>query len=425
MLGASMMLALVSTVLTTPAESASADPQPTPASTVAVVADPKPAPPVVDAETLTPQQVAEQVKAAEVVRAELMKTSAEVATATARLERISVQAGALLATLSEARTSQADAETKAAAESTHLLELGVEVQAAQDALGQLASDSYMRGGGPLGDITAILEALTARSPSQNTDSLATVQYLVEGRARLFERLEALRSDQVLTSARAEAASQRAASAAKTAVDAKANLDTVIAQQRSALAALQDAQVVQVGKAAGLRGSLLRSENRLARDADRRLAEALKGQDFMLLMDNSLTCGKDIGSYPNGGLPPSALCPLYVSQDEGLPHDAAVAFNAMSKAYERESGSPLCVTDGYRPLTEQVVVKKASPRLAATPGTSKHGVGLAVDLCGGVQSFAHPAHLWMQLNAPLYGWFHPAWAEPTGVTPEPWHWEFAN
>ena len=146
---------------------------------------------------------------------------------------------------------------------------------------------------------------------------------------------------------------------------------------------------------------------------------------MLLMDNSLTCGKDIGSYPNGGLPPSALCPLYSSADEGLPHDAAVAFNAMSNAYERESGTPLCVTDGYRPLAEQIVVKKASPRLAATPGTSKHGLGLAVDLCGGVQSFAHPAHLWMQLNAPLYGWFHPAWAEPTGVTPEPWHWEFAN
>jgi hypothetical protein len=32
---------------------------------------------------------------------------------------------------------------------------------------------------------------------------------------------------------------------------------------------------------------------------------------------------------------------------------------------------------------------------------------------------------MQHNAPLYGWFHPAWAEPTGTMPEPWHWEFAS
>jgi LAS superfamily LD-carboxypeptidase LdcB len=86
---------------------------------------------------------------------------------------------------------------------------------------------------------------------------------------------------------------------------------------------------------------------------------------------------------------------------------------------------LCVTDGYRPLAEQIAVKLATPRLAATPGTSQHGLGLAVDLCGGVQSFAAPAHLWMQQNAPLYGWFHPAWAEPTGTMPEPWHWEFAS
>jgi LAS superfamily LD-carboxypeptidase LdcB len=98
---------------------------------------------------------------------------------------------------------------------------------------------------------------------------------------------------------------------------------------------------------------------------------------------------------------------------------------MSSAYQRESGSALCVTDAYRPYAEQVAVKRASPGLAATPGKSQHGLGLALDLCGGVQSFASPAHLWMKRNAPLYGWFHPAWAEPTGSMPEPWHWEFAS
>jgi len=43
----------------------------------------------------------------------------------------------------------------------------------------------------------------------------------------------------------------------------------------------------------------------------------------------------------------------------------------------------------------------------------------------VESFAGAAHLWMEQHAPLYGWFHPAWAEPTGLLPEPWHWEFAS
>ena len=64
-------------------------------------------------------------------------------------------------------------------------------------------------------------------------------------------------------------------------------------------------------------------------------------------------------------------------------------------------------------------------VAATPGTRQHGLGLSVDLCGGVQDFSAPAHLWMQRHAPLYGWFHPAWAESSGVRPEPWHWEFAS
>ncbi|NMM34169.1 MAG: hypothetical protein HHJ13_09260, partial [Phycicoccus sp.] len=260
---------------------------------------------------------------------------------------------------------------------------------------------------------------------QNTDTMATVQYLVDGRARLFERLEVLRVDQVVTSARAEAASKQAAAAAQAAAEAKAKLDAVIAQQRTALESLQNAQADQVGRAAGLRGALLRSESRIARDADRRLAQALQGQDFKLLMDASPNCGKDIAHYPNGRFPATALCPLYAAPDEGLPRDNAMAFNAMSRAYEQQTGSPLCVTDAYRSYAEQIVVKLATPELAAVPGTSQHGVGLAVDLCGGVQSFATAAHLWMDRNGPLYGWFQPAWADSSGALPEPWHWEFAS
>lgn len=388
-------------------------------------ADRKPAPSVVDAETLTPHQLSGQIKAAEALRADLMKTSAKVAAANTRLERLSVQANRLLATLSAARTAQAAAEADALAQRSHLLMLGIQVESALDALGRLASDSYIRGGGPLGDIVAILQALTAPSADQNSDSMATVQYLIDARARLFERLEVLHSDQVVTSARAETASELATAAATQAAQAKAKLDLVIVQQRSALEALQNAQADQVGRAAGLRGALLRSESQIARAADRRLANALQGQDFKLLMDDSSDCGKGAKNYPNGRFPGSALCPLYAAPDEGLPREPAMAFNAMSHAYEEQTGSPLCVTDAYRSLPEQVAVKLASPKLAATPGTSQHGLGLAVDLCGGVQSFASPAHLWMQRHAPLYGWFLPAWAEPTGVLPEPWHWEFAN
>jgi len=423
LLVASTVVALVSGALVVPAASASADPVPRPS--VAIAEPPRPTGPVVQEQTLTPQQLAEQVKAADELRAELMKSSAEVAAATARLESISAEANTLLARLSTARTAQAEAESDAAAQSARLRDLGRQVEGALDALGQLASDSYMRGGGPLGDLTAILEALTAPSVSRNTDSLATVRYLVEGRARLFERLQALRSEQVKTAARAETARVRAAAAAKSAAQAKSRLDGVIAEQRIALDGFRAAQGVQVGRAASLRGSLLRSENPLAQAADKRLAEALQGQDYKLLTVDGSSCGKDSATYPNGHFPASALCPLYAAPEESLSHDAAMAFNAMTYAYQQETGSALCVTDGYRPYAEQVAVKLASPKLAATPGRSQHGLGLAVDLCGGVQNFASPAHLWMKQNAPLYGWFHPAWAEPTGVMPEPWHWEFAS
>jgi D-alanyl-D-alanine carboxypeptidase len=384
-----------------------------------------PKPQVVDAETLTPRQITDQVKAADALRADLMRSNAGVAAANTRLERLSAQANTILASLSAARTAGLAAQREAGAQRARLIRLGTEVGLALDALGQLASDSYIRSGGPLGDVVAIIESLSSPTADQSTNSMATMQYVLDGRARVFARMRSLRAEQVLTSARAEAASRRAAAAARTAAEAKSALDAVIAQQRSALDALKSAQAGQVGRAAGLRSNLLRSEDAASRAADGRLAQALAGQDFILLMDTSTSCGKGSVDYPNGRLPASALCPLYAAPGESLSRDASLAFNAMSNAYQRESGSALCVTDGYRSYAEQVAVKLARPKLAASPGTSQHGLGLAVDLCGGVQSFANPAHLWMQRNAPLYGWFHPAWAEPTGGLPEPWHWEFAS
>lgn len=374
---------------------------------------------------LTPLQVTNQVTAAEALRADLMRSSAQVAAANIRLEHLSAQANTLLASLSTARTAQTATQTEAAAQQARLVQLGVDVQSALDALGQMASDSYIRGSGPLGDMAAILGTLTAPSANQNTDSMGTVQYLMDGRARVFDRLRSLRSAQVTTSTRAEAGSQRAAAAAKKATEAKSALDAVIVEQRTALNGFQAAEAAQVGQVAGLRATLLRSEDAAARAADKRLAQALAGQDFTLLLDGSSNCGLGSANYPNGRLPASALCPLYAAPGESLTRDASMAFNAMSNAYQRQSGSALCVTDSYRSYAEQVLVKLQSPKMTATPGRSQHGLGLAVDFCGGVENFASPAHLWMQRNAPLYGWFHPAWAEPTGVTPEPWHWEFAS
>lgn len=137
-------------------------------------------------------------------------------------------------------------------------------------------------------------------------------------------------------------------------------------------------------------------------------------------------GDDLGAYANGAVPPGALCPVPGARGEVLRSDAASAFAAMSTAYAAEHGGQrLCVTDAYRDLASQVAVRAARPGLAAVPGTSEHGWGVAVDLCGGVQDASSPASAWMRAHSGLYGWFHPAWAQVGGALPEAWHWEFAG
>ena len=106
-------------------------------------------------------------------------------------------------------------------------------------------------------------------------------------------------------------------------------------------------------------------------------------------------------------------------------DAARAFNRLTAASRASRGVPLCVTDSYRDYPSQVDVFSRKPGLAAVPGTSNHGWGVAVDLCGGIETFGSSAHAWMKANAPRYGWVHPGWAEPGGSRPEPWHWEYVG
>ena len=106
-------------------------------------------------------------------------------------------------------------------------------------------------------------------------------------------------------------------------------------------------------------------------------------------------------------------------------DAAAAFNALSRKYAETFRAPICVTDSYRDYPSQVAVRAAKPTLAAVPGTSNHGWGVALDLCDGVQVFGSPQHEWLAQHAMAYGWFHPSWAQAGGSKPEPWHWEFAG
>lgn len=129
---------------------------------------------------------------------------------------------------------------------------------------------------------------------------------------------------------------------------------------------------------------------------------------------------DTTGLKNGHVPNTMLCPL-PQGGESLRSDAAEAFIELDGAYRSEFGRPMCVTDSYRPYHEQVrLFEEMLPGMAAHPGTSAHGMGVAVDLCGGVNEPETVEHRWMLEHAPGYGWDNPDWARG-GF--EPWHWEY--
>ncbi|TQL01744.1 D-alanyl-D-alanine carboxypeptidase family protein [Cellulomonas sp. SLBN-39] len=128
-------------------------------------------------------------------------------------------------------------------------------------------------------------------------------------------------------------------------------------------------------------------------------------------------------YDNGAIPDSALCSPSFDGSVRLRCDAAEALDALDAAFFARFGTHLKVTDSYRSYAAQVACRAAKGSLCALPGTSNHGMGLAVDLGGNVQSFGTAQHDWMLANASAYDWELPTWARVTGSKPEPWHWEY--
>lgn len=131
------------------------------------------------------------------------------------------------------------------------------------------------------------------------------------------------------------------------------------------------------------------------------------------------------NYGNGKIPTSALAPIGIGNHK-LWGPAATAFRNMKDAAAKEN-VPLNVTDSYRDYPAQVSVKARKGNMAATPGKSNHGWGLALDMKwedGSGGNMNSKGYKWMKANGYKFGWFHPSWGEPSGKGPhEPWHWEF--
>lgn len=123
---------------------------------------------------------------------------------------------------------------------------------------------------------------------------------------------------------------------------------------------------------------------------------------------------ELKGYGNGKVPAAAL-----SEVAGTSHrlwaPAARSLEALL-ATARTEGVTIGITDSYRTYETQVdLVRRkglySQGGLAATPGTSKHGWGIAVDL-----RLDHAAQTWMRQNAGRFGFVE-------NVAREPWHWQY--
>ena len=170
-------------------------------------------------------------------------------------------------------------------------------------------------------------------------------------------------------------------------------------------------------------------------------ESLSDEDFQILSDarasDEITAehlrrislkNSGLSQYSNGEVDESVLVPLSWNPRFLMQEDAAKMFELLNRDFKAESGYDLRITSTYRPLAVQYQVKRESPSMTATPGTSNHGYGLAVDIAAAASPFIDfdsYEYQWMMENGHKYGWLHPWWAGPGGTMLETWHFEFGT
>jgi D-alanyl-D-alanine carboxypeptidase len=130
--------------------------------------------------------------------------------------------------------------------------------------------------------------------------------------------------------------------------------------------------------------------------------------------NSKGIPTDLAAYGNGKIPASALEQVGNTRHK-LWAPAAESLTKMIADAEKD-GVKIGITDSYRPYAEQVDLAKrkglySQGGLAAKPGTSEHGWGMATDL-----DLNDKALSWMKQNGEKYGFVN-------NVSRESWHWAY--
>jgi LAS superfamily LD-carboxypeptidase LdcB len=130
--------------------------------------------------------------------------------------------------------------------------------------------------------------------------------------------------------------------------------------------------------------------------------------------NSKGIPTELAAYGNGKIPANALEKVG-NTGHKLWAPAAESLTRMI-ADAKAQGVTIGITDSYRPYAEQVdLVRRkglySQGGLAAKPGTSEHGWGMATDL-----DLNSKAQSWMRANGEKYGFVE-------NTPREPWHWAY--
>lgn len=193
------------------------------------------------------------------------------------------------------------------------------------------------------------------------------------------------------------------------MDAVAGIAERIWQIQSRIAQLAPPVPVMVGSSSAT-GSSVDFAAVLAATGTTGTAAVASGSDRL----NAGGIPVDLVGYGNGRIPSAALSTIAGTSHQ-LWTPAARSFEALRSAAAAD-GVSIGVTDSYRTYESQVDVAArkglySQGGLAATPGTSMHGWGMALDL-----DLDPTAQAWMRAHGEAYGFVE-------DVAREPWHWGY--
>ena len=307
----------------------------------------------------------------------------------------------LRSTLGSARTALAQSKGQVADDATRTA-LSASIAAAES----LLRETPILQRGPhdavrAGDlVTADVDALAAsRLTKARSDADAALTALTPVTARATQVLTA--TDGLAVPAPPRTALSTALDAAKSATAAAAGLDKAT-----------PAQAAQVEKkAADLTAA--------ARTVHQATVALLTATDAALCPYPDQVWFPEDGKIPDADLAPIPWAPQFRLRKDVLPR-----FVAMNAAFKAQFGHDLVVNSAYRSVADQQAVygdpARPNPE-AAPPGCSNHGLGTAIDIKG-ITTPDNAQYAWLAAHSQEYGWYHPAWADPTGRLPEPWHWQ---